>query len=215
MPMSSGGHVASSSGCATRPKVREIGLTGCAVPTQRSLLIGSHVMATAEHREPCDSRGSCTVLGAPGGEIPPGDSTKADIAPCLDFVRFTPESGHRARRRACPLCANSDAYAPQQSGLSPDTMRSTIGFSETNRSVTRAARWAIPVPLQMLGVKFELAGRVYESVGHSQPRGRRADCISGVCVRADARRQGQMDRKDSQYTCGQGRALAERPWNLG
>ena len=32
-------------------------------------------MATAEHREPCDSRGSCTVLGAPGSEIPPGDST--------------------------------------------------------------------------------------------------------------------------------------------
>ena len=32
-------------------------------------------MATAEHREPCDSRGSCRVLGAPGGEIPPGDST--------------------------------------------------------------------------------------------------------------------------------------------
>src|SRR5215471_17483361 len=33
------------------------------------------VQATVEHREPCDSRGSCTVLGAPGGEIPPGDST--------------------------------------------------------------------------------------------------------------------------------------------
>src|SRR5262245_50987681 len=31
--------------------------------------------ATAEHREPCDSRGSRTVLGAPGGEIPSGDST--------------------------------------------------------------------------------------------------------------------------------------------
>ena len=31
----------------------------------------------AEHREPCDSRGSFTVLGAPGGEIPPGDSTTA------------------------------------------------------------------------------------------------------------------------------------------
>src|SRR5262249_31640350 len=88
MPMSSGGHVASSSGCATRPKVREIGLTGCAVPTQRSLLIGSYVMATAEHREPCDSRGSCTVLGAPGGEIPPGDSTQLEgvgyaIARCI------------------------------------------------------------------------------------------------------------------------------------
>src|SRR5712671_3792315 len=75
MPMSSGGHVASSSECATKPKVREIGLTGYAVPTRRSLLIGHYVMATAEHREPCDSRGSCTVLGAPSGETPPGDSS--------------------------------------------------------------------------------------------------------------------------------------------
>jgi len=30
--------------------------------------------STAEHREPCEPRGSSTVLGAPGGEIPPGDS---------------------------------------------------------------------------------------------------------------------------------------------
>ena len=30
---------------------------------------------TVEHREPCESRGSRTVLGAPGGEIPPGNST--------------------------------------------------------------------------------------------------------------------------------------------
>src|SRR5215813_15601509 len=41
---------------------------------------GKAVQATAEHREPCDSRGSCTVLGAPGGEIPPGDSTKNEPA---------------------------------------------------------------------------------------------------------------------------------------
>src|SRR5438874_13170374 len=75
MPTSSGGHVESSSDCVTRPKAREIGLTGYAVPIQPSLHIGRYVMATAEHREPCDSRGSCTVLGAPGGEIPPGDST--------------------------------------------------------------------------------------------------------------------------------------------
>src|SRR6516225_1918086 len=74
MPMSSGGHVASSSGCATRPKAEEIGLTGYAEPTRHSSPIGRYVMATAEHREPCESRGSCTVLGAPGGEIPPGDS---------------------------------------------------------------------------------------------------------------------------------------------
>src|SRR5580704_538337 len=77
MPMSSGGRVVSSSGCVTRPKGQEIGSTGYAGPTQRSLLIGHCVMATAEHREPCDSRGSCTVLGAPRGEIPPGDSTIA------------------------------------------------------------------------------------------------------------------------------------------
>src|SRR5262249_46535171 len=88
MPMSSGGRVASSSGCATKPKAREIGWTGYAGLTQHSLRIGHYVMATAEHREPCDSRGSCTVLGAPGGEIPPGDSASSTHAievthPCL------------------------------------------------------------------------------------------------------------------------------------
>src|SRR5262245_34286750 len=77
MPISSGGRGVSSSECATRPKGQEIGSTGYAGPTQHSLLIGHSVMATAEHREPCDSRGSCTVLGAPGGEIPPGDSSFA------------------------------------------------------------------------------------------------------------------------------------------
>ena len=62
MPMSSGGHAASSNACATRPKAQEIGSTGYAAPTQHSSHIGSYVMATAEHREPCDSRGSCTVV---------------------------------------------------------------------------------------------------------------------------------------------------------
>src|SRR5262249_52451924 len=113
------------------------------------------------------------------------------------------------------LCQSRRCTATKRVAL--DTVRSTVGFSQTNRSVTRAARWGYPVPLQMLGVKFEYAEWVYESVGHSQPRGRRGDCISGVCVRGrpGARREGQMDRKDSHYTCGQGRALAERPWNLG
>ena len=36
-------------------------------------------LPTVEHREPCKSRGSRTVLGAPGGEIPPGDSSKASV----------------------------------------------------------------------------------------------------------------------------------------
>src|SRR6202035_1227109 len=79
MLMSSGRYAASSSGCVTRPRAREIGSTGYAGPTQHSLLIGRYVMATAEHREPCDSRGSCMVLGAPGGEIPSGDSTSPAV----------------------------------------------------------------------------------------------------------------------------------------
>src|SRR6516165_10217204 len=95
MPMSSGGHVASSSGCVTRPKAREIGSTGYAVPIQPSSPIGRYVMATAEHREPCDSRGSCTVLGAPGGETPPGDSSfstdSAGFASPAHF-RFAPKT---------------------------------------------------------------------------------------------------------------------------
>src|SRR5712671_6642481 len=103
MPMSSGGHVASSSECATKPKVREIGLTGYAVPTRRSLLIGHYVMATAEHREPCDSRGSCTVLGAPSGETPPGDSSDWDIRRCLLNVWFTPVSSIGQCNTSCSL----------------------------------------------------------------------------------------------------------------
>src|SRR6266513_2306745 len=94
MPMSSGGYAASSSGCATRPKVREIGSTGYAGPTQHSSPIGRYVMATAEHREPCDSRGSCTVLGAPGGEIPPGDSTRRVIA----MLKLNDSSGVRTQQ---------------------------------------------------------------------------------------------------------------------
>src|SRR5262249_13817412 len=89
MPMSSGGRVASSSGCATKPKAREIGWTGYAGLTQHSLRIGHYVMATAEHREPCDSRGSCTVLGAPGGEIPPGDSADSVLGHVGSSVRIS------------------------------------------------------------------------------------------------------------------------------
>ncbi len=73
--MSFAGHAASSNGCVARPKAPEIGSTGYAGQIQRSSPIGSSVMETAEHREPCEPRGSRTVLGAPGGAIPPGDST--------------------------------------------------------------------------------------------------------------------------------------------
>src|SRR6266480_1580075 len=75
--MSSAGRAASSNGCVARPRGREIGLIGFAAQIRCSSLIGSYVMETAEHREPCESRGSRTVLGARGGEIPPRDSTNS------------------------------------------------------------------------------------------------------------------------------------------
>ena len=53
-------------------------------------------MATAEHREPCKSRGSCTVLGAPGGEtplgsgIPPSSSRRKGSPPGSDIAALMP-----------------------------------------------------------------------------------------------------------------------------
>src|SRR5215469_17223559 len=73
--MSSAGRAASSSGCVGRPRGHETGLTGYAEQIQRSLPTGSSAMETAEHREPYESRGSRTDLGAPRGETPLGDST--------------------------------------------------------------------------------------------------------------------------------------------
>ena len=96
MPLSSAGRVANSSGSAIGPEAPEIGLSGYAAPLQRSSPIGSYVMATAEHREPCESRGSRTVLGARGGEIPPRDSTIAT-------------GSSQSQVRPCPLCAESES----------------------------------------------------------------------------------------------------------
>src|SRR5258707_14031038 len=115
MLMSSGGYAASSSGCVTRPRAREIGSTGYAGPTQHSLLIGRYVMATAEHREPCDSRGSCTVLGAPGGEIPSGDSSIPSFWPSADHFRSSPGNGHRQADPARPKSApEAEVIGPRQ-----------------------------------------------------------------------------------------------------
>src|ERR1700738_5280299 len=82
--MSSAGRAVNSSGCVTKPKGRGIGLSGSAAQIRPSWLTGSYVMETAEHREPYESRGSRTVLGAPGGESPPGDSTNSEVPTALD-----------------------------------------------------------------------------------------------------------------------------------
>jgi hypothetical protein len=51
-------------------------------------------MSEAEHRKPCESRGSRTVLGARGGEIPPRDSPFCDLARRPLFGRDRVKSGH-------------------------------------------------------------------------------------------------------------------------
>src|ERR1700738_809637 len=91
--MSSAGRAASSSGCVGRPRGREAGLTGYAEQIPRALPTASSAMEPAEHREPYESRGSRTDLGAPGGESPPGDSTEA-----VDDL-----DGRRTRRATKPL----------------------------------------------------------------------------------------------------------------
>ena len=101
--MSFGGRAASSSGCAIRPRGHETGSTGYIGRTPSSSPTGHYVMATAEHREPCESRGSCTVLGAPGGETPPGDSTRKQTRPLMNGSRTS---------RPAPRCGNGSATIP-------------------------------------------------------------------------------------------------------
>src|SRR6266567_5961222 len=98
MSMSSAGRAASSSDCVGRPRALEIGLRDFAVQIRPSSLTGSYAMATAEHREPYESRGSRTVLGAPGGESPPGDSTFTSFGSCLRYVRLPGNSGNARAR---------------------------------------------------------------------------------------------------------------------
>src|ERR1700756_5543432 len=97
--MSSAGRAANSNGCVSKPKEHATGLIGFAAQIRRSSLIGSCAMETAEHREPCESRGSRTDLGAPGGEIPPGDSTNATDSNTLTRRRLPGRRGRGPRRR--------------------------------------------------------------------------------------------------------------------
>src|SRR5262249_26449180 len=96
------------SGCAIKPKAHGTGSAAFVGRTGTSLRTGCYAMATAEHREPCDSRRSCTVLGAPGGEIPPGDSTLSSRQKTL---RKQTESVQRHERG---MCAINGREQPQQ-----------------------------------------------------------------------------------------------------
>jgi hypothetical protein len=81
-------------------------LSGFAAQIQLCSLTGSYVMATAEHREPYESRGSRTVLGARGGEIPPRDSTKRESA--ASAGRMSASAGCDPRIPALHLALRQD-----------------------------------------------------------------------------------------------------------
>src|SRR5450759_4836128 len=66
--------------CAVVPGEQNNGWRGFVASDQRSFPIGRSSMSAAEHQKPCELRGSCTVLGARGGEIPPRDSPIGDVA---------------------------------------------------------------------------------------------------------------------------------------
>jgi len=65
-------------------------------------------METAEHREPCKSRGLRTVLGAPGGETPLGDSPKYVREGGGSGVRTPPDS----EKNQPSICDRSPASFP-------------------------------------------------------------------------------------------------------
>src|SRR5262249_37987668 len=104
MSMSSAGRAGNSNGCVIKPKGRETGLSGFAVQIQLCSLTGSYVMATAEHREPYESRGSRTVLGARGGAIPPRDSTKREFPHFGLMSASSASSGHWVANASAAVC---------------------------------------------------------------------------------------------------------------
>src|SRR6266699_2947403 len=130
MSMSSAGRAASSSGCVGRPRALEIGLSGFAVQIRPSSLTGSYAMATAEHREPYESRGSRTVLGAPGGESPPGDSTNCEVGRFHMQVSTGSESGPSPALTERRGATRSSASGKLEHGIRgrtrrPDTARAS------------------------------------------------------------------------------------------
>ena len=77
---------------------------------------------TAEHREPCESRGSRTVLGARGGEIPPRDSTFASFSAGLPDDR-----GRDASYLAPPAQIRASGIPARGSHLGYLTAKRTSG----------------------------------------------------------------------------------------
>src|SRR5262249_31661081 len=82
-------------------------------------------METAEHREPYESRGSRTDLGAPRGESPLGDSTSSPIRRVVGHRLQSAESGQPSARSQTP------GFDPKPSLTGTEQPRGQIEFSLT------------------------------------------------------------------------------------
>ena len=93
-----------------------------AEPIQCSLPTGGSAMETAEHREPYESRGSRTDLGAPGGESPPGDSTRAENSVAEAHGSFFPQQ----RKGRASTCTSANCQI-ETSRIIAEQLSATIG----------------------------------------------------------------------------------------
>jgi hypothetical protein len=93
-------------------------------------------MATAEHREPCDSRGSCTVLGAPGGAIPLGDSTRTSPSPgsAAAHPQFSALAAIHFRIGFCMGDRRHASRSPSPSNLHPTNAPHPIALPLSKRA---------------------------------------------------------------------------------
>src|SRR6202048_585241 len=115
--MSSAGRAANSNGCVSKPKEHATGLIGFAAQIRRSSLIGSCAMETAEHREPCESRGSRTVTDENIETI--DFDLKADlvgISAMTSYVNRGYEIADRFRAKGVPVAMGGvhPSFMPQE-----------------------------------------------------------------------------------------------------
>ena len=142
--MSSAGRAASSSGCVGRPRGHETGLTG--YPSKSNTL---HPLAALSwkrpNREPYESRGSRTDLGAPGGESPPGDSTNLAAR-----SRFQNGNANGRKRRVSLVPPNpGERLLSEPTAVTRPRRRELVFMSSRPED---SHLWALPDPYVNLSV---------------------------------------------------------------
>jgi len=125
---------------------------------------GCYVMGAAEHREPCESRGSRTVLGAPGGETPPGDSTNPGVGRCA-WRRI------KYLRKLTKLLQRIRSVRTARITMTPDPAEhQTRNFDPRRPSGLNAALFTGPVPRVLSTNPLSPAGKkIFFPEAHDEP----------------------------------------------